>query len=123
MSEFCVVRIMAPCERWFEPLPDANKIVTDVVQRAVQESGRVHSDSEVSIVLSDDRELHMLNKEYRGIDKATNVLSFPGEAVDKDDDGSSYTVRDRPLVLGDIVLAFETIEREAAPGVTVQRRC
>lgn len=57
----------------------------------------------VTIVLSNDAEVRALNRDYRAKDKPTNVLSFPdGEA-----DGGQ-------LSHGDIILAFETIEQEAA---------
>lgn len=112
MSENCLVQIMAPNEEWFRVLPNANQLATDVIQRAVRESGKVHSSSEVSVVFSDDRELQLLNKEYRSIDKPTNVLSFPGPEL-PDEDPNAYTAGGRPQVLGDIVLALETTEREA----------
>ena len=112
MSENCLVQIMAPNEEWFRVLPDANQMATDVIQRAVRESGKVHSSSEVSVVFSDDRELQLLNKEYRSIDKPTNVLSFPGPELPAEDP-NAYTAGGRPQVLGDIVLALETTEREA----------
>ncbi len=57
----------------------------------------------VAIVLSDDAEVQSLNRNYRKKDKPTNVLSFP--------DGS---VEEGVRQLGDIVLAYETIAREAA---------
>ena len=57
---------------------------------------------EVSIVLAGDSFVHQLNLEYRSIDKPTNVLSFPVPFVD---------VPMRPM--GDIVLALETVMREA----------
>ena len=60
--------------------------------------------AELSIVLADDARIRQLNASWRGQDKATNVLSFPSC-----DAGTSATA---PL-LGDIVLAYETIEREA----------
>ncbi len=60
--------------------------------------------SELSLVLSDDVRVRALNKSWRGKDKATNVLSFPGDDGDEPPFG--------PL-LGDIVIAFETVEREA----------
>ncbi len=112
MSENCLVQIMAPNEEWFRVLPDANQMATDVIQRAVRDSGKVHSSSEVSVVFSDDRELQLLNKEYRSIDKPTNVLSFPGPELPAEDP-NAYTAGGRPQVLGDIVLALETTEREA----------
>ena len=53
---------------------------------------------ELSIALVDDADIQALNRDYRHKDRATNVLSFPQEG---------------PL-LGDIVLALETVQREAA---------
>ncbi|WP_245926716.1 rRNA maturation RNase YbeY [Breoghania corrubedonensis] len=60
--------------------------------------------SELSLVFSDDAAVQVLNRDYRGKDKPTNVLSFPGG----DEDGPVFG----PL-LGDIVLARETVAREA----------
>ena len=112
MADACAVQIAMPNDVWMRALPDFNDFVAKVVYEAIRSSGRVFSDSEVSVVLSDDRELRILNKEYRGIDRATNVLSFPGEGVDEDED--SFTFLGRPRMLGDILLAFETTQREAA---------
>ena len=66
---------------------------------------------EVSIRLTDDAEVQTLNRDYRGKDKSTNVLSFPMvqddllEGLANSDDGE--------VLLGDIVLAAETCAREA----------
>jgi probable rRNA maturation factor len=57
----------------------------------------------VTFVLTNDAEVKTLNRDYRGKDKPTNVLSFP--------DGS---VEEGVTQLGDVVLAYETIAREAA---------
>lgn len=61
--------------------------------------------TEVSFLFTDDAAIRELNCQWRDKDKATNVLSFP--ASDPEDDVYG------PL-LGDIVLAFETVVREAA---------
>lgn len=67
---------------------------------------------EVSVKLSDDSEVQSLNKAYRGKDKPTNVLSFPQiqpdllETLANTDDGEA--------LLGDIILAYETCQREAS---------
>ena len=61
--------------------------------------------SELSIVLTDDAHIRELNRHWRGKDKATNVLSFPAF-----DMAPGYPV---PPVLGDIVVAHETVVREA----------
>lgn len=56
---------------------------------------------EVAIALGSDEEVHELNRNYRGKDQATNVLSFP--AAGHGDTRS----------LGDVILAYDTCEREA----------
>ena len=66
----------------------------------------VYKDSEVSITLVDDKQIHKLNKQYRGIDKPTNVLSF--ELGDK-------------VLLGDIFISLDTVKREAKDaGISVE---
>ena len=67
---------------------------------------------EVAVRLSDDAEVHNLNRQYRGKDKPTNILSFPMLAPDmlvslaNSDDGE--------VLVGDLVLAAQTVVREAA---------
>lgn len=67
---------------------------------------------EIAIRLTDDAEVHALNRDFRGKDRPTNVLSFPQvqadllETLANSDDGE--------ILLGDIVLARETCAREAA---------
>jgi probable rRNA maturation factor len=74
------------------------------VRRAVAKAAATLSTprAELAIVLTDDSAIRLLNRAWRGIDAATNVLSFPTTR------GSAET----PLI-GDIVLAYETIAREA----------
>ncbi|MHB1101714.1 MAG: rRNA maturation RNase YbeY [Devosia sp.] len=79
-----------------------------VAERAVLEAlkhskAKVAGIAELSIVLTDDAEQWVLNRDWRGIDKPTNVLSFP------------QIEPFSPLIgiLGDITLARETLEREA----------
>lgn len=68
-----------------------------------QSEAKVRGAAELSILLTNDEEQHGLNREWRGKDSSTNVLSFPqiepfGPVVG---------------MLGDITLARETLEREA----------
>ena len=76
-----------------------------LVRRAVAQAAATASTTatELAIVLTDDSAIRQLNRLWRGIDAATNVLSFP-----------SKRTADEPPHLGDIVLAYETIAREAA---------
>ncbi|MGL4541492.1 MAG: rRNA maturation RNase YbeY, partial [Polymorphobacter sp.] len=71
---------------------------------------------EVSVRFSDDAEVRALNRDYRGKDKPTNVLSFPMVAPDLLDSLSSSGANtdDGEILLGDIILAAETVAREAA---------
>lgn len=69
---------------------------------------------DLSIACVDDGAIRVLNRDYRGKDKATNVLSFPVPIIP-----------DSPApMLGDIVLAHDTIAREAdAAGKSVVNHC
>ena len=67
---------------------------------------------EVGVRLSDNAEVQTLNRDYRGKDKPTNVLSFP--MVQADLIESLGNTDDGEILLGDIILAAETCEREAA---------
>lgn len=58
-----------------------------------------------TLLLSDDAAIRELNRAWRGLDKPTNVLSFPS---------ASPTPPEGPRHLGDIALAYETVAREAA---------
>ncbi|MCM2343778.1 MAG: rRNA maturation RNase YbeY [Alphaproteobacteria bacterium] len=66
---------------------------------------------EVCVVLSNDAEIHALNRDYRGIDKPTNVLSFAN--LDSDSAADELVQADMPFALGDIIIAWETMQREA----------
>jgi probable rRNA maturation factor len=71
--------------------------------------------AELTVVLADDRMTRSLNRDYRRQDKATNVLSFAGL------DGPPEAAPDTPRLLGDVILARETVFEEAraqdkAPG-------
>ena len=61
--------------------------------------------SELSLLFTDDAQIRQLNADWRDQDKPTNVLSFPVAAI-------SPGTAPGPM-LGDIILGFETIDREA----------
>ncbi|HKX77591.1 MAG TPA: rRNA maturation RNase YbeY [Novosphingobium sp.] len=71
-----------------------------------------------SVLFTDDAEVHALNREWRGKDKATNVLSFP---MLEREDLLTLTPEGPPELLGDIALALETCAREADDkGIAVE---
>ena len=67
---------------------------------------------EISISLVNNEEMRSLNMEYRGIDKETDVLSFPmvefiDEALEKEDEDAEYI--EEEIALGDIVISMEKV--------------
>jgi probable rRNA maturation factor len=62
---------------------------------------------ELTIALADDKTVRRLNRQYRGIDRPTNVLSF-GTAAER------YPAVGSPMILGDVILARQTVVAEAA---------
>jgi len=60
--------------------------------------------AELSLLLTDDKRIRIVNRDWRGFDKATNVLSFPAAPPQR--------IASSPVV-GDIVIALETVAREA----------
>ena len=86
--------------RWNQ-IPDLQSLCERAVRAAVKNID-VRPFIELSIAFIDDTHMQNLNKKYRQKDKPTNVLSFPATPIDEF----------APL-LGDIVLAYDTLEAEA----------
>lgn len=97
--------------QWKKTLPDVSVLVRKAASAAWKQ-GNVGDfkipvkQAEVSLFLTDDATVHELNKKYRNVDRPTNVLSFA--ALDDEDE----PIVD-PMLLGDIIVAFETTKREA----------
>jgi probable rRNA maturation factor len=78
------------------------------LMRGMNEAGIVPQGRiELSIILTDDAEQRRLNRDWRGVDRSTNVLAFPAW------EPGAPAPSDAPVLLGDVVLAFETVAREA----------
>jgi probable rRNA maturation factor len=84
---------------------------------------------EVSLLLVNNEEIRQLNRDYRGKDKATDVLSFPMLELDPLDESSYHETLEQyvdpgtgELVLGDIVISVEkAIEQAKEYGHSIQR--
>ena len=76
---------------------------------ATLESEEVEEDCEVSITFCDDANIRELNKKFRGIDKATDVLSFPLF----DEEGHENYIPEIDCMLGDIVISLERARAQA----------
>ena len=110
------IELSIPCKRWSEDLPEVERLVETACDAALSAGEAVWGNKapdavEISVVLADDETVHALNRQYRGIDKPTNVLSFPIEAVPIADSEAGSAA---PVLLGDVVLGFETVKNEAA---------
>lgn len=81
---------------------ELNKLIESVILQSLNVEG-LSTDVEVSISFVDNAEIKELNREYRGIDEATDVLSFP---MDED------MLVPIPL-LGDIIISMETAIEQA----------
>lgn len=99
---------------YFENKQDKEKVgyvLKTLVRRAILktlEYERFGHDAEVSVTFTDNEKIHVLNKEYRGVDRPTDVLSFP--LMEKDDPLPEGI----PASLGDIVLSLEKAREQAA---------
>ena len=96
--------VLVEAARWRKLLPTSPALVRRAARTALAAAGP-DQPAELAIVLVDDRRQRALNRQWRGKDKSTNVLAFPGV---------SPVPVGTPLPLGDVVLAIGTIEEEAA---------
>lgn len=95
-------------KRWTAILADPQAELAPVVAAALAAAGRPADGAEVSVLLADDATVRRLNRDYRGQDRPTNVLSFAFAEADEARDPMA------PAMLGDIALAVETVIDEAA---------
>jgi len=94
--------------------------ISENVQRAAEMVGELYGieNGEVSVTLTDNEYIHALNKQYRGIDRPTDVLSFALNESDEPEmiDGPDVNV------LGDLIISVERAEEQAADyGHSVKR--
>jgi probable rRNA maturation factor len=97
------VEILVQSARW-RGRPGAGTAVKRAISAAAKAASTPRA--ELAIVLTDDSAIRALNRDWRGQNAPTNVLSFPAGAPCKGGPGSPY--------IGDIVIAYETTAREAA---------
>ena len=101
--------MMAPdftieCDLWVQ-VPEAEALGARALLEAERLAGLLLlPEAEVCIVLTNDATIRELNKNWRKIDKATNVLSFPA---------ANLKQLEKSPLLGDIILSYETLAREA----------
>src|SRR5215813_824518 len=108
MSHFTIpiteVLVVADCWR---DAPAAEAIIQHAIAAAAESVDADVGEAELAVMLTDDTGIRTLNGNWRGIDKPTNVLSFPALQPTGD------TPDDMPRMLGDIAIAYQTTRREA----------
>ena len=99
------VLVVADC---WQTEPDAEAVIQRAVAAAAEIAKAGIGEAELAVMLTDDSGIRTLNNNWRGIDKPTNVLSFP--ALPPTGAGGPD---DAPRMLGDIAIAYETTRKEA----------
>ncbi len=104
MNEFLIENLWGD-ELGFEQVDVWIKQAATATTTALSPVDCYGEDWAVGLRLSYNDDVQALNKQFRGKDKPTNVLSFPAD--------TTFTPPDEPIYLGDIVFAAETVAREA----------
>ena len=99
------VLVVAGC---WQTEPDAEAVIQLAIAAAAHMVDSDDGEAELAVMLTDDAGIRTLNANWRGIDKPTNVLSFP--ALQPTGAGGPD---DAPRMLGDIAIAYETTRKEA----------
>lgn len=103
---------------------EKDKAVEELIEKVILASldyEKCPYESEVNVVLTDDDNIHEMNLEYREIDRATDVLSFPLVDYDapadfshlEDGENDYFNFDSGELMLGDIVISTQTARRQA----------
>jgi probable rRNA maturation factor len=102
-----VTEVLVVADCW-QGEPDAEAVIQRAVAAAAEIADAGIGEAELAVMLTDDAGIRTLNNNWRGIDKPTNVLSFPALAPT-----GTGGPDDAPRMLGDIAIAYETTRREA----------
>jgi len=94
-------------DRW-SALGDAEALAGEAARAALAIIGEAPAGAEISVLFTNDAAIRELNRNWRGLDEPTNVLSFPAPLPPMEGKAGAA-----PQPLGDVALAFETTEREA----------
>lgn len=100
---------------------DPEELALQVAEHCLDYEGCPY-EAEVSLLLTSDEEIHKMNREYREIDRATDVLSFPMVEYEtpgefdflEEDGGDSFHPETGELLLGDIVISKDKVLEQAA---------
>jgi probable rRNA maturation factor len=109
MAQFALpmteVLVVADC---WQTEPDAEAVIQRAIATAAEMVDADIGEAELAVMLTDDAGIRTLNSNWRGVDKPTNVLSFPALQP-----AGRNGPDDAPRMLGDIAIAYETTRKEA----------
>ena len=106
-SVFPATEVLVVADCW-QTEPEAEAVIHRAIEAAAELTDADVGEAELAVMLTDDTGIQTLNSNWRGIDKPTNVLSFPALQPEGD-----WKPGDAPRMLGDIAIAYETMRREA----------
>lgn len=103
--------------RWLRALPDLQQAADLAASAGLRQTGLDPARCEIALLACDDAQIAALNGRFRGRPRPTNVLSWPVLPPDADRVGGfpkpPAAAGDRPVALGDLALAFQTVTHEA----------
>ncbi len=99
---------------------DYERIIREIIEEALEYEGCPY-EAEISVLITDNEEIRSINREYRQIDRPTDVLSFPMLEYETPSDFSKteeefcdcFNPESGELMLGDIILSADKIEEQA----------
>lgn len=96
-----------------EEKQEYEETIKEVIEQCFKEEGLENSKLYITFTLTTPEEIKKINTEYRNIERATDVLSFP--MFERDELEKKIKERDfnYPDVLGDIVISIEKVEEQA----------
>jgi probable rRNA maturation factor len=102
-----VTEVLISADCW-QNEPGASSVIRRAIATAAETVDADVGEAELAVMLTDDSGIRALNRDFRGIDKPTNVLSF---STPRPGPGCGKIAQPRPL--GDIAIAYETMRKEA----------
>ena len=110
-----MVELITQNEQTSEIFTDEHEKMILTVCEAVMNEEECDFEAQISLTLTDNENIRKINNEYRGIDKATDVLSFPMLEFDENGDiiDNEFEFDDDEIMLGDIVISLERAKEQA----------
>ena len=105
-SALPITEVLVVADCW-QNEPDVEAVIERAIAVAAEMVDADTGEAELAVMLTDDGGIRTLNKNWRGIDKPTNVLSFPALQP------AAGAPDDAPRMLGDIAIAYQTTRKEA----------